>query len=75
MQETTRWARREGGGGDPLRRLSELDLRQQLTAEDMTLLVKELRSMGVPWRRIGEQLGISAQAAHRRYASLIRSQN
>lgn len=71
----TGWAREDDGGGDPLRRLSELENERTRAEDDMTLIVSTLRTMGVPWRLIGEQLGISAQAAHRRYASLIRSRN
>lgn len=33
--------------------------------------IKAARSKGVPWQRIGELLGTSAQAAQQRYGSVI----
>ena len=54
--------------GDPVTRLAavrELSTRVADVAEEA---VREARSSAVPWRVIGESLGVSKQAAAKRYA-------
>ena len=56
------------GAGDAVRRLAavrELSIRVTGVAEEA---VRTARSSGVPWRVIGECLGVSKQAAAKRFA-------
>lgn len=43
-----------------------LDIRDDADHK-ITLLVDQLRQLGVSWSKIGEALGMSKQAAHERY--------
>ncbi len=40
---------------------------QAQNERDFTYAVEKAREAGWSWRRIGEQLGMSAQAVHQRY--------
>ena len=39
--------------------------------QSQTRAVQEARSVGLSWADVGEALGISQQAAHKRYAELV----
>jgi len=51
--------------------LNLLDGMLQQSNEELALLVAEARYLGVPWQIIGSVLGVSLQAAHKRYSRQI----
>jgi hypothetical protein len=52
-----------------LRRLRQATLARANAAAEVAEAVGEARGEGVPWSRIGETIGTSAQAAQKRYAA------
>jgi hypothetical protein len=45
------------------------------TEHQIAEAVVAARAAGLPWKRIGEQLGTSAQAAQQRYGSLVETRD
>lgn len=43
----------------------------QQSERALLLIVRQCRASGVSWRAIGDQLGMSTQGAHQRFARLI----
>lgn len=59
------------GGADPAGRLEALcELRRELDALESDLAAEAFRS-GMSWREIGEAMGVSKQAAHRRHRDSV----
>jgi len=53
--------------------LERAALARARSERDIVDAIATARSKGVPWQRIGELLGTSAQAAQQRYGSLVDS--
>jgi len=53
--------------------LQRAALARARSERDIVDAIAAARSKGVPWQRIGELLGTSAQAAQQRYGSLVDS--
>jgi len=53
--------------------LERAALARARSERDIVDAIAAARSKGVPWQRIGELLGTSAQAAQQRYGSLVDS--
>jgi len=51
--------------------LQRAALARARSERDIVDAITAARSKGVPWQRIGELLGTSAQAAQQRYGSLV----
>ncbi|WP_302706108.1 hypothetical protein [Nocardioides cremeus] len=68
----TALAARIEGDGDPLARLAAATELRSLLVDLEVRAVREARASQVPWSLIGDGLGISKQAAQKRYAEAMR---
>jgi hypothetical protein len=60
-----------GLDGDPLSALKVMRRLQSLVDEELLSQVGRARHRGVTWAEIGEVLGVTTQAVHKRFAGLV----
>ncbi|MHB8435424.1 MAG: helix-turn-helix domain-containing protein [Acidimicrobiales bacterium] len=56
---------------DPATALEAIRRLQELVDEERVRHIGRARESGMSWRRIGEHLGVTAQAVHYRFAWLV----
>ncbi len=56
---------------EPLSALKVVTSLQVLVDEELLWQVGRARKAGVPWAEIGEALGVTAQAVHKRFAWMV----
>jgi hypothetical protein len=56
---------------EPVLALKVVARLQALVNEELLVQVGRARKMGMPWAEIGEALGVTAQAAHKRFAWMV----
>jgi len=56
---------------EPLSALKVVTRLQALVDEERLCQVGRARKEGVPWAEIGEALGVTAQAVHKRFAGMV----
>lgn len=61
----------EGLETEPLSALKVVTRLQALVDEELLCQVGRARKAGVPWAEIGEALGVTAQAVHKRFAWMV----
>jgi hypothetical protein len=57
--------------GEPLSALKVMARLQGLVDEELLVQVGRARKAGMPWWEIGEALGVTAQAVHKRFAWMV----
>jgi hypothetical protein len=70
---TTKTTRDMTGWYHSLEKLRNMNSERSRIERLIRLQVARCRGWGVPWRAIGEQMGISAQAAQQRYGDTGRN--
>ena len=60
-----------GLDSDPVAGLGAVRRLQVLVDEEALFQVRRARGAGVSWGRIGEEMGVTAQAVHRKFALMV----
>ena len=55
--------------GDTLEALADLEVLEEFTADYAQARVDDARAAGASWSQIADRLGVSRQAAHKRFGS------
>lgn len=72
MPKSTEWTELVAQlNADPPTALEAIRRLQELVDEERVRHIGRARESGMSWRRIGEQLGVTAQAVHYRFAWLV----